>query len=362
MEKSFFPSISRRKFIGGALLGALSAKTLLASEPRLPMPLRSLGKNALTVSALAFGCMGLTYHRSVKLSKKEAQNILAQAIDYGITLFDTAETYGPRTNEALMGEIFAPYKNKAIISTKFGFGKDSSVLDSSPKRIREVVEGSLKRLKIEKIELLYQHRFDPKVSPETVAECVQKLIQEGKVGHFGLSEVNSAYIQRAHAVQKVAVLQSEYHLMHREVEQEIFQTLEDLNIGFVAYSPLNRGYLSGTLNEHTQFDPQNDNRPTFPRFQKEAMKANYAIIEALKNFGKNIGATPAQVALAWLLAKKPYIVALFGTTNAAHLKENVGALSLRLNNEEVSQLESTLFNIPIFGDRYPPEQQKRVGG
>lgn len=327
------------------------------------MPRRNLGD--LSVSALAFGCMGLSYHRSVKLDKKDAAEILSRAIDYGITLFDTAEVYGPRSNELLVGEILAPYKNKVLLSTKFGFTPDGKGLDSSEKRIREVVEGSLKRLKLDKIELLYQHRFDPKVAPEQVAATVAALIKEGKVGRFGLSEVSADYIRRANAVCKVTALQSEYHLMHREVESKIFPTLDELDIAFIAYSPLNRGYLTGKLTKNSSFDKANDNRATFPRFTDEAMRANYVIIELLREFGGELNATPAQIAIAYLMAKSSRVIPLFGASKIVHLQENLGALRV-LAEPKFAQilpnLEARLNEIKIVGERYPAEQQKRVGG
>lgn len=371
---------SRRDFLKtSAMLGvALSVGSLPlfgadskdSKSPKISMPKRILGKEnyAFEVSALAFGCMGLNYHRSKKLSKKESLKILEAAIESGITLFDTAQVYGPDSNEILVGELLKPYKDKIFITTKFGFGKDISVLDSSPKRIREVVEQSLKRFNLEQIPLLYQHRFDPKTPMEEVASCVKDLIQEGKVARFGVCELSAKSIETAHKICPITAVQSEYHLMWRNPESEIFPTLEKLGIGFVAYSPLNRGYLSGKLNKDSKFDASNDNRATFPRFQADAMAANYQIIEMLKEFGKgknpnakDSNATPAQVAIAYLLAKKPYIVPLFGTTNKAHLEENLGALAMNLSETEIKELDSKLDKIIIVGDRYPAEQANRVG-
>lgn len=292
--------------------------------------------------------------------------ILQKAIESGINLFDTAQVYGPNTNEVLVGELLKPYNKHIFITTKFGFSEDGNELDSSPKRIRQVVEQSLKRLNLEQIPLLYQHRFDPKTPIEEVATCVKALIKEGKVARFGVCELSAQTIEKAHKICPITAVQSEYHLMHRAPQNELFPTLERLGIGFVAYSPLNRGYLSGKLNEHSKFDPNNDNRATFPRFQSEAMRQNYHIIEFLQAFGKAKGAqgtdaTPAQIALAYLLHKKPYIVPLFGTSNAQHLSENLEALNVNLSENDLKMLDSKLDKIIIIGDRYPPEQAQRVG-
>ena len=330
------------------------------------MPMRSLGKvNPLQVSALAFGCMGLNYHRSKRLSEKEASNIVAQALEYGINFFDTAQVYGPDSNEILTGKILKPYRDKVIIATKFGFGANSDALDSSPKRIRQVVEQSLRRLHLESLPLLYQHRFDPKTPIEEVADTIKSLIQEGKVMRWGVCELSAKSIEKAHKICPLSAVQSEYHLMWRNVESELLPTLERLGIGFVAYSPLARGYLSGKLTKNSDFDPSNDNRASFPRYQDEAMRANYHIITLLQEFGKAKGAngkdaTPAQIALAYLLAKKPYIVPLFGTTNSAHLLEDVESLQVALTQKDIKWLDSKLDNIIIVGDRYPPEQAQRV--
>lgn len=360
----------RREFLKLAtMLGlvAFSTNLVASSSKNVKMPKRILGKGdyAFSVSALAFGCMGLNYHRSKVLSERESLRILQKAIDSGITLFDTAQVYGPNSNEILVGKLLKPYKDKLFITTKFGFGKDANTLDSSPKRIKEVVENSLKRLNLEQIPLLYQHRFDPKTPIEEVAECVKGLIKEGKVARFGVCELSANTIEKAHKICPITAVQSEYHLMWREPESKIFPTLERLGIGFVAYSPLNRGYLSGALKENSQFDAKNDNRATFPRFQSEALKANYKIIELLKDFGKNKlngkNASAAQIALAYLLTKKPFIVPLFGTTNEAHLNENLGALNVNLSEADLKELDSKLDKIDIVGDRYPKEQAVRVG-
>ncbi|RDU60885.1 aldo/keto reductase [Helicobacter sp. MIT 14-3879] len=375
---------NRREFLKttsiiGIALGAFSFGggfvPLLAREPISSLPKRTLGKGsyALEVSALAFGCMGLNYHRSQNLSKNEARKILEAAINAGITLFDTAQVYGPDTNEILVGELLKPYNKRIFIATKFGFGKEGDkagdwVLDSSPKRIREVVENSLKRLHLEQIPLLYQHRADPKTPIEEIASTVKELIKEGKVARFGVCELSATTIQKAHRICPITAVQSEYHLMWRNVESELFPTLEKLGIGFVAYSPLNRGYLSGKLNKNSTFDPTNDNRQTLPRFEPNAMEANYQIIEILKAFGrgknphsKDKNASPAQVAIAYLLAKKPYIVPLFGTTKREHLSENMNSLSLKLTQADLKELDTALDKVQIVGDRYPIEQANRVG-
>lgn len=374
---------SRREFLRtsgkltamAAILGSGVGSVLMAdSNPykttlnlKGQMPMRTLGKtNPLQVSALAFGCMGLNYHRSKRLSEKEASNIVAQALSYGINFFDTAQVYGPNSNEILTGKILKPYRDKVIIATKFGFGVNSDDLNSSPKRIRQVVEQSLKRLNLESLHLLYQHRFDPKTPIEEVADMMKSLIQEGKVMRWGVCELSAKSIEKAHKICPLSAVQSEYHLMWRNVESELLPTLERLGIGFVAYSPLARGYLSGKLTKNSDFDPNNDNRATFPRYQDEAMRANYQIITLLQEFGKAKGAngkdaTPAQIALAYLLAKKPYIVPLFGTTNPTHLLEDVESLQVALTQKDIKWLDSKLDNIIIVGDRYPPEQAQRVG-
>lgn len=362
---------NRREFIKiASLLGIVamgSFSPLNAFDVKTKMPKRILGKDkwALEVSALAFGCMGLNYHRSKVLSENESLKILEKAVQSGISLFDTAQTYGPNSNEILVGKLLKSYKDKIFITTKFGFKEHSSELDSSPKRIKEVVENSLKRLNLEQIPLLYQHRFDPKTPIEEVAGCVKDLIKVGKVARFGVCELSANTIEKAHKICPITAVQSEYHLMWKAPESEIFPTLERLGIGFVAYSPLNRGYLSGALNANSKFDAKNDNRATFPRFQKEALRANYKIIEFLREFGKNKlngeNASPAQIALAYLLAKKPYIVPLFGTTNEMHLNENLGALNVNLSEADFKELDLKLEKIEILGDRYPKEQALRVG-
>lgn len=326
---------------------------------------RVLGKGgyALNVSALGFGVMGMTYNRGPAPDKKSMINLLHKAVDYGITLFDTAEIYGPYTNERLAGDALSRYQNKIHISTKFGHdiinGIPTGKQNSRPENIRKVAEESLKRLKIDRIAIFYQHRFDPNVPIEDVAGTVKDLIKEGKVQCFGLCEVGPDIIKKAHREQPVTALQSEYHIMWREPEK-IFPVLETLGIGFVPYSPLNRGYLTGKIDSGRKFDPKNDNRGTLPRFTAEAMKANRPVIELLKKVGKEKNATPAQIALAWLLAKKTYIVPIPGTTDLNHLKENLGALDVTWTKKEMADFDAALSKIKITGDRYNAEEQKKV--
>lgn len=327
---------------------------------------RTLGKGtaAMEVSALGFGCMGLNYHRSEHPDKKQAVYLLHQAVEHGITLFDTAETYGPFINEELVGEGLKGYGDKIQITTKFGFNYDGNKvtgLNSSPKRIRDMVEQSLKRLKRDYIDMLYQHRFDPNTPIEDVAGTVKELIKEGKVKHWGMCEVSAATLRKAHKELPLTALQSEYHLMWREPEQDILPTLKELGIGLVPYSPLNRGFLSGMLNEYTKFDEKNDNRATFPRFTPEAMRHNMAIIEILNQFGRTRGITPAQIALAWLLNKADWIVPIPGTTKLSHLEENIRAADVKISEKEWKTLENKLSEIKIMGSRYPADQQAQVG-
>ncbi len=322
------------------------------------------GNAAMTVTALGFGCMGMSYNRGPAKDEKEMIKLLHKAVDYGITLFDTAEIYGPHTNENLVGKALHKYKDIAV-TTKFGHkivnGKYyHGELDSSPKQIRKVCDESLKRLRRDVIDMFYQHRFDPKVPIEDVAGTVKELINEGKVKHFGMCEVSPEIIRKAHSVQPITAIQSEYHIMWQEPEKNIFPTLEELGIGFVPYSPLNRGYLTGALTENSKFDASNDNRATLPRFTSEAMKENYIIVETLREFGKSKGATPAQVALCWLLHKKPYIVPIPGTTVDDHLRENLAALNYEWTDMEWQELDDKISKIKIAGDRYNAEQQKQV--
>lgn len=319
----------------------------------------------MEVSALGFGMMGLNYNRGPHPERKALIALLHQAVEHGVTLFDTAQVYGPLINEELAGEALYPYLNRVSVTTKFGHsivdGKyETGKLNSRPENICRVAEESLKRLRVEVIELFYQHRLDPEVPIEDVAGTVKDLIREGKVKRFGLCEVGVRTIRRAHAVQPVTAVQSEYHFMWREQEKKVFPVLEELGIGFVPYSPLNRGFLGGAINEYTRFDSGNDNRNTLPRFTPEAIRANLALVEALNAFGRTRGMTSAQVALAWLMAQKPWIVAIPGTTKLAHLEENLRAADLTLTPDDLRELESAVSKIQIVGDRYPPEQQRQV--
>lgn len=320
------------------------------------------GKHSLKVSALGLGCMGMSYHRSFIPDKKVSIALIRKAYDLGVNFFDTAEAYGPFMNEELVGEAISPFRKNIVLVTKFGFkeSKPGLGLDSRPARIKEVVEQSLKRLKSDYIDLLYQHRVDPTVPMEEVAGTVKDLIQQGKVRHFGLSEAGAAAIRQAHAVQPVTALQSEYSLMTRGPEQEVLKTCEELGIGFVPYSPLSRGFLSGMINERTKYNPANDNRPTLPRYQAEAIKKNWLVIDALYEFGNPRGLTPAQVSLAWLLAQKPWIVPIPGTTKLAHLQENLGATDFEFTPEELNRFTETVSKIQIVGDRYTGVQAQQT--
>ncbi len=312
------------------------------------------GKHSLEVSSLGFGCMGMSYHRSFIPEKKAMIALLRKAPDLGVTFFDTAEAYGPLVNEELVGEAVAPFRKNILLATKFGFkdGKPSLGLDSRPERIRKVVEHSLKSLRTDYIDLLYQHRVDPNIPIEEVAGTVKDLIREGKVKHFGMSEANGETIRKAHDVQPVTALQSEYSLMTRQPEEDVIQVCEELGIGFVPYSPLSRGMLTGYLNERTQYNPDNDNRGSLPRYQKEALIANWPLIDTLKVFGDHRGLTVAQVALAWLLAQKPFIVPIPGTTKLAHLQENVWAADYEFAPDELQNLTAEINKVKIVGARY----------
>src|SRR5881398_1438007 len=313
------------------------------------MQKRTLGKSGLGVSALGFGCMGISFGYGPAASRDDGIAIIRAAVDGGVTFFDTAEAYGPYTNEELVGEALAPVRDLVVIATKFGFkfedGKQAG-LDSRPAHIREVAEASLKRLKVDAIDLFYQHRVDPNVPIEDVAATVKVLIQEGKVKHFGLSEAGVHTIRRAHAVQPVTALQSEYSLWWREPEAEVLPTLEELGIGFVPFSPLGRGFLTGKINENTTFD-SSDFRSTLPRFTPEALKANQALVDLLSKFAEQKKATPAQIALAWLLAKKPWIVPIPGTTNLHRLEENLEAANVELSPEDLREIENASSNIKV---------------
>lgn len=321
------------------------------------------GKFSMTVSSLGLGCMGMSYHRGHMPDRKVSIALIRQAVELGVTLFDTAEVYGPLTNEDLVGEALAPMRKDVLVSTKFGFnivdGKMAG-LNSRPEHIREVVTQSLKRLRTDYIDLLYQHRVDPNVPIEDVAGTVKELINEGKVKRFGLSEAGPETIRKAHAVQPVTVVQSEYSLMWRKPEDAVLATVEALGIGFIPFSPMCRGFLTGMLNEQTKFYAPNDNRASLPRFTADAMKLNRPLVEALIDFGHVRGLTPTQVALTWLLTKKPWIVPIPGTTKLAHLNENLATAELQFTASELKELESTISKITIHGDRYTGEEQKRV--
>lgn len=322
------------------------------------------GSAAMRVSAMGFGCMGLNYHRSQHPDEKMAVQMMHEAVERGVTLFDTAESYGPYTNELLVGKALKGYSDKVFVTSKFGhkYVNGKRIMteeDSSPANIRKVCEESLRRLGVEILGMFYQHRADPNTPIEVVAETVKELIKEGKVLHFGLCEVNADTIRRAHAIQPITAIQSEYHLMYRNVEENILPLCEELGIGFVPYSPLNRGFLGGTLNEYTRFD-DNDNRQTLPRFTPEAMRANLRIVEVLNAFGRTRGITAAQIALAWLMNKKPYIVPIPGTTKLSHLEENLRASNIIFTAEEMNELERAIAAIPVVGSRYNAEQQAKV--
>ncbi len=323
---------------------------------------RILGNSGLEVSALGLGCMGLSFGYGPATDKHEAIKLIRAAFDAGITFFDTAECYGPFTNEELLGEALAPFREKVVIATKFGFedGDSKKGLDSSPARIRAVVEASLKRLKTDYIDLFYQHRVDPNVPMEEVAGTVKDLIGEGKVKHFGLSEAGVESIRKAHSVQPVTALQSEYSLFFREPEKEIILTLEELGIGFVPFSPLGKGFLTGAIDGTTRFDPT-DFRNTVPRFSEENRKANQALVDLVKTIAIDKEATPAQIALAWLLAQKPWIVPIPGTTKLHRLQENIGAIHVNLSEAELNDIAKALEHIEIVGARYSAQLQDRVG-
>ncbi len=329
------------------------------------MQKRKLGKSNLEVSALGLGCMGMSFGFGPAMDKQEGISLIRAAVDRGITFFDTAEIYGPFTNEELVGEALAPLRDQVVIATKFAFkidpinGKQVG-LDSRPEHIKEVAEASLKRLKTDVIDLFYQHRVDPNVPIEEVAGAVKELIKEGKVKHFGLSEAGVKTIRRAHAVQPVTALQSEYSLWWREPEKEVIPTLEELGIGFVPFSPLGKGFLTGKINEDTKFD-KSDFRNIVPRFTEENRKANQAMVDVLSKFAQQKKATPAQVALAWLLAQKPWIVPIPGTTKLHRLEENLGGASVELSPGDLRELEAAASNIAVVGARYPEELQKLVG-
>ncbi len=329
------------------------------------MQKRKLGKSNLEVSAIGLGCMGMSFSYGPPKDKKEMTSLLHAAVERGITFFDTAEIYGAYTNEELVGEALAPLREQVVIATKFGFKIDPNTgkqagLDSRPAHIKEVAEASLKRLKTEVIDLFYQHRVDPNVPIEDVAGAVKGLIQQGKVKHFGLSEAGVRTIRRAHAVQPVTALQSEYSLWWREPEAEVIPTLEELGIGFVPFSPLGKGFLTGKISEDTKFD-KSDFRNIVPRFTPENRKANQALVDVLGRFAQRKKATPAQIALAWLLAQKAWIVPIPGTTKLHRLEENIGAANVELSSDDLHEIENAASKIAVQGARYPEELQKMVG-
>jgi aryl-alcohol dehydrogenase-like predicted oxidoreductase len=326
------------------------------------MQTRTLGHSGLKVSALGFGCMGLNFAYGPALDKQEAIRLLREAVEAGVTFFDTAEAYGPFTNEELVGEALAPFRDQVVIATKFGFENGNALtgMDSRPERIRAVADASLKRLRTDRIDLFYQHRVDPNVPMEDVAGTVKDLIAEGKVRHFGLSEAGVQSIRRAHAVQPVAALQSEYSLWWREPEKEVLPTCESLGIGFVPFSPLGKGFLTGKIDATTSF-AENDFRNIVPRFSTEARQANQALVDLLGTIATGKHSTPAQIALAWLLAQKPWIVPIPGTTKRHRLLENIGAVAVELDKHELQQIDEALAHIPVQGDRYPPQLAARVG-
>ena len=330
------------------------------------MQKRRLGNGNLEVSAIGLGCMGMSFSYGPAKAKQEMISLIRTAVERGVTFFDTAEIYGPLTNEELVGEALEPFRGQVVIATKFGFKPASegethwTALDSRPEHIKEAVEGSLKRLRVETIDLYYQHRVDPDVPIEDVAGAVKELIQAGKVKHFGLSEAGVQTIHRAHAVQPVTALQSEYSLWWREPEKEVLPTLEELGIGFVPFSPLGKGFLTGKIDESTTFD-STDFRNIVPRFTPEARKANQALVELLRAIGEKKNTTPAQIALAWLLAQKPWIVPIPGTTKLHRLEENIGAAEIELTPDDLREIESAASKITVQGARYPEHLERRVG-
>jgi len=340
----------------------------LYREKEKTMQTRKLGKSGLEVSAVGLGCMGMSFGYGPPADKQEMISLLRTAVERGVTFFDTAEVYGPFTNEELVGEALSPLRDRVVIATKFGFdtsvdprgSKGAPVLNSRPQHIKEVAEASLTRLGTDVIDLFYQHRVDPDVPIEEVAEAVKDLIKEGKVRHFGLSEAGVKTIRRAHAVQPVAALQSEYSLWWRRPEAEVLPTLEELGIGFVPYSPLGKGFLTGKIDEKATFD-STDFRNVLPRFTAEARKANQAMVDLLGRIAKQKKSTPAQIALAWLLAQKPWIVPIPGTTKPHRLEENIGAVSIELTSDDLREIESAAARISVQGDRYPEKLERLTG-
>ena len=330
------------------------------------MQKRNLGNSNLEVSALGLGCMGMSFGYGPAGDKKEMISVIRTAVERGVTFFDTAEVYGPFTNEELVGEALAPFRGQVVIATKFGFASDPnggprwSALDSRPEHIKQVAEASLKRLKVDAIDLFYQHRVDPNVPIEDVAGAVKDLIQQGKVKHFGLSEAGAQTIRRAHAVQPVTAVQSEYSLWWRSPEEEVLPTLEELGIGFVPFSPLGKGFLTGKIDENTKF-VSTDFRNIVPRFTPEARKANQDLVDLLRKIAEQKKATPAQIALAWLLAQKPWIVPIPGTTKLNRLEENIGAVAVELTSDDIHEIETAAAKITLQGARYPEHLEKLTG-
>jgi aryl-alcohol dehydrogenase-like predicted oxidoreductase len=327
------------------------------------MQRRRLGKSGLEVSAIGLGCMGMSFSYGPAADKKEMVSLIRSAVERGVTFFDTAELYGPFVNEELVGEALASFRGQVVIATKFGIRGEPSgeqVVDGRPERIRQSVEGSLKRLRVEAIDLYYQHRIDPSVPIEEVAGTVKELIRQGKVKHFGLSEAGAKTIRRAHAVQPLTAVQSEYSLWWRRPEEEVLPTLEELGIGFVPFSPLGKGFLTGKIDENTKFD-SSDFRNIVPRFTPEARKANQALVELLGEIAGRMKATPAQIALAWLLAQKPWIVPIPGTRKLERLDENLGGAAVRLTSGDLREIDSAASKIAIQGARYPEDLEKRTG-
>ena len=382
MEGDKIMNISRRGFFkAAAVVGAAltiqptlnkvkAANVVLGGEKtrkdNMQYRMIGTGKAAMEVSALGFGVMGMTYNRSQHPDKKRCIRLLHEAVERGVTLFDTAIIYGPLSNELLVGEALAEFRGKINVTTKFGHevigGKATGRQDSRPETIRRYCEDSLKRLRVDSLALFYQHRFDPKVPVEDVAGTIADLIKEGKIQRWGMCEVAPDTIRKAHSVFPLTAIQSEYHLMHRIVEENgVLDVCRELGIGFVPYSPINRGFLGGDINEYTRFDADNDNRQTLPRFQPEAMRMNTRIVNVLQAFGRTRGMTSAQVALGWLLQKAPWIVPIPGTTKLSHLEENLHTLDFSLSAEEWKQLEDEVIKVPVVGDRYNAEQQKQVG-
>jgi aryl-alcohol dehydrogenase-like predicted oxidoreductase len=347
----------------GASSAALTGTGRQAPAARHARRTLGSGAHSIDVSSLGLGCMGMSYHRSFIPERSVSIAAIRKAIDMGVTFFDTAEAYGPYTNEVLVGEALAPVRKDVVVCTKFGFNIQNGQLaglNSTPAQIRAVVERSLKSLKTDYIDLLYQHRVDPAVPMEDVAGTVKDLIAAGKVRHFGLSEASAASIRKAHAVQPLTAIQSEYSLMTRGPEVDVLKTCEELGIGFVPYSPLSRAFLTGFINQNTKYNAANDNRPTLPRYQPDAIKANWVMVEALSEFGNPRGLTPAQVALAWLLAQKPWIVPIPGTTKLAHLQENLASADVAFTAEELRELTETVSKITIIGDRYTGTQSQQT--